>query len=231
MSVVADFTISGDTFQLGRLLTFEDGVSIELERLVPTGNEVMPYFWVAMPDSDFEAFERMVRADPLVSRLNVLDRVGDETLYAIEWKRVPESLIQGIVQTGGAILEGRGAEGHWRFMIRFPDHKCLTEFNEFLTEHDIDIQVDRIYTQTDEHRREYAFDLTDEQREAIVSAVRRGYFEVPRGVTLSDLAEDLGITRQAASERVRRGANAVLSGVLLGGREHTVPEASDDDSR
>lgn len=227
MSVVADFTISGETFELGRLLTFDEGVNIELERLVPTGNEVMPYFWVGLEDGGFETFEREIRADPLVSGLNVLDRVGDETLYAIEWERIPESLIQGIVQTGGAILEGRGAEGHWRFMIRFPDHASLTEFNEFLTEHDIDIQVDRIYTRTEDHRREYAFDLTDEQREAIVSAVRRGYFEVPRGTTLSDLAEDLGITRQAASERVRRGANAVLRGALLEVREDPPGETDD----
>ena len=229
MSVVADFTISGDTFELGRLLTFDAGANIELERLVPTGNEVMPYFWVEMPDGDFEAFERAVRADPLVRGLNALDRVGDETLYAIEWERIPESLIQGIVQTRGAILEGRGAAGHWRFMIRFPDHGRLTEFDEFLTEHDIDIQVDRIYTQTEDDQREYAYDLTDEQREALASAVRRGYFEVPRGATLSDLAEELGITRQAASERVRRGANAVLRGVLMEGRD-TASETTDDAS-
>ena len=114
-------------------------------------------------------------------------------------------------------------------MIRFPDHGRLTEFDEFLTEHDIDIQVDRIYTQTEDDQREYAYDLTDEQREALASAVRRGYFEVPRGATLSDLAEELGITRQAASERVRRGANAVLRGVLMEGRD-TASETTDDAS-
>lgn len=223
MSVIADFTISGETFGLGRLLRSEREVEIELERLVPTGNEVMPYFWVRMPDGDVETFEREIREDPLVERLDVLDRVDGETLYAAEWERIPESLIQGIVQTRGAILSGRGMDGHWRFMIRFPDHDRLHEFSEFLDDHDIHIRVDRIYTQTDHSRREHAFDVTDEQHVAVVSAVRRGYFEVPRDATLSDIADELGITRQAASERVRRGVNAILQTVLLA--EEWEPEA------
>lgn len=216
MSVVAEFTIPAETFGLGRLLSSRTGVRVELERLVPTGNEVMPYFWVERVDGDFETFERELRGDELVSELNVLDRIGDETLYAIEWEQIPESLIQGIARSDGAILEGRGSEGHWRFVIRFPDHARLTDFHEFLNDHDIAIHVDRIHTRGDDHEREYDFGLTDEQRETLTSAVGRGYFEVPRGVTLADLAEELGITRQAASERVRRGANTVLRSVLVG---------------
>ena len=214
MSVVLEFTIPADAFDLGRLLTSESEVRIELERLVPTGTAVMPYFWAEVVDGDYERFERELRGDPLVGGLNVLDRVDGANLYAIQWERIPESLVQGITRADGAILEGRGLDGTWRFMLRFPDHSRLTEFNEFLTDHDIDIRVERISTR-DDRRREYAFGLTDEQRETLTSAVRRGYFEVPRGVTLTDLAEDLGITRQAASERVRRGANTVLRAVLL----------------
>lgn len=220
MSVVAEFSIPAGTFGLGRLLAGGDEVGIELERLVPTGNEVMPYFWARIPGRGFEAFEREVREDPLVSGLEVVDRLDDETLYAIEWKRIPESLVRGIARTGGAILEGRGSNGRWRFVIRFPDQARLTAFNDFLEDHGIDIEVHRVYTKS-ERGRERAFDLTGEQREAIVSAVRRGYFEVPRGVTLGDLAEELGITSQAASERVRRGANAVLRGALLESGEFT----------
>lgn len=219
MSVVAEFTISAEAFGLGQLLASRSDVSIELERLVPTGNEVMPYFWAEMADGDFETFERELREDPLVREFTVLDAVEGERLYAVEWERIPESLIRGITRSNGAIIEGRGMDGHWRFMIRFPDHTRLTEFSEFLTDHDIDIHVERVYERGDDHGRAYGFDLTDEQRETLTNAVRRGYFEVPRGVTLTDLAEELDITRQAASERVRRGANTVLRSALLESHE------------
>ena len=225
MSVVAEFTTSAESFGLGRLLTGESGASVELERLVPTGNEVAPYFWARVPGGEFGAFERAIETDPLVSELAVVDRVGEETLYAIEWERVPESLVRGIARSRGAILEGRSSNGHWRFVIRFPDRARLTAFNDYLGDHGIDIEVHRVYTGSDRPR-EHAFDLTVEQREALVDAVRRGYFEVPRGVTLGDLAEELGITPQAASERVRRGANAVLRGVLLDGEESATSEGA-----
>jgi hypothetical protein len=85
MSVVAEFTIPAETFGLGRLLSSEIGVRIELERLVPTGNEVMPYFWAELDDDDLETFERKLRSDPLVIELNVLDHLDGEALYAIKW--------------------------------------------------------------------------------------------------------------------------------------------------
>lgn len=55
-----------------------------------------------------------------------------------------------------------------------------------------------------------------EQREALILAVERGYFAVPRETKLEEIAEELGITRQAASERVRRGAETVLRKSLIG---------------
>ncbi len=47
--------------------------------------------------------------------------------------------------------------------------------------------------------------LTTEQREALAVAYRNGYFAVPRETTTAALAEKLGISGQAVSERLRRG--------------------------
>ncbi|SDQ48544.1 helix-turn-helix domain-containing protein [Natronobacterium texcoconense] len=46
--------------------------------------------------------------------------------------------------------------------------------------------------------------LPDEQREALHAAVERGYYETPRKVELSELAEELGIPRSTLSYRLRR---------------------------
>jgi len=46
--------------------------------------------------------------------------------------------------------------------------------------------------------------LTDPQREALRTAYELGYFEVPRGASLDDVATELGIGASAASERLRR---------------------------
>jgi predicted DNA binding protein len=50
-----------------------------------------------------------------------------------------------------------------------------------------------------------------------VLALRRGYFATPSEVELADLADDLGISRQAVSNRIRRANEKILHKVLLSG--------------
>lgn len=53
-------------------------------------------------------------------------------------------------------------------------------------------------------------DLTDTQRELLQTAVREGYFEVPREIALVELAEKHGISDREASEEMLRGLSVVL---------------------
>jgi predicted DNA binding protein len=43
-----------------------------------------------------------------------------------------------------------------------------------------------------------------------VLALRHGYFDTPRETTLEELAVELDISRQALSERIRRGNERLL---------------------
>ena len=62
--------------------------------------------------------------------------------------------------------------------------------------------------------------LTERQLEAVRTALDVGYYEVPRGAGLADVAAALGIAESSASEVLRRAEGAVLSRVLerYGGR-------------
>ncbi|MFC7226211.1 helix-turn-helix domain-containing protein [Salinirubellus salinus] len=219
MTVIAEFSLPAEEFLLGDLLQTTPDVRIRLERVVPTGAEVMPYVWVRLEDERLDAFERVVNEDPLVGQLARLDSVDDETLYAVEWESPPESLFEGVVRSEGAILRGGGAHGRWEFIVRFPDHDRLRAFHEYLDDHGITVSVDRVYTLSEDSETPDGFDLTETQRETLRTAVRRGYFEVPRRVTATDLAEELGVTPQAVSERIRRATNSVLNSALFTGEE------------
>ncbi len=52
--------------------------------------------------------------------------------------------------------------------------------------------------------------LSAEQRHALVAAYEAGYFEVPRGVTQSELAGRLGIGGSALPKRLRRGTARLI---------------------
>jgi predicted DNA binding protein len=207
MSIVAEFTIEADQFLLGRVLRAGGEMDIEIERVVPASKQVMPYVWVS--GGDRTAFEEAVRATDEVRELVHLDTIGERSLYRIGWDETVESLIYGMVETNATILEAHGQD-NWLFRIRFNDHESLSAFSEYCQIHDIRLNVRRVHNLTADELDNDPFGLTSEQREAIELAVEKGYFEVPRRATLSDLAEDLHVSQQAVSERLRRGTQKVM---------------------
>ncbi len=212
MSVIVEFTVADEEFILGQVLSDPPDMHIELERIVPTGSSVIPFLWVR--GENYRTFEDRVQGSERVAELVVLDQLDDEVLYRVEWTDEPHSLLEGIDQTGGVILEANGNRG-WEFRLRFPNHDALSQFYNFCTEHDITIHIDRSYTLTERSDIGHQFGLSQQQREALVLGLRRGYFDTPSQVSLNELAEELGISQQAISSRIRRGSKQVLSEALL----------------
>jgi predicted DNA binding protein len=52
--------------------------------------------------------------------------------------------------------------------------------------------------------------LSDRQRETLLLAYERGYYDIPRGVTTADLADDLGVERRTAEDHLRRAENKLV---------------------
>ncbi|UWG46801.1 Transcriptional regulator, contains HTH domain [Halanaeroarchaeum sp. HSR-CO] len=86
------------------------------------------------------------------------------------------------------------------FSVTIPDRSVLAPLIEGLRETDASVSVNRILTAGEEG--EMTPDITEKQREAFLIAVERGYYERPRGATLDDIAEELGITSSAVSQRL-----------------------------
>lgn len=66
--------------------------------------------------------------------------------------------------------------------------------------------------------------LTARQREVLDTAMRRGYFEVPRECTLAELAATLEIDKSTASTILRRGESRILQWFLTGAHEQRLGE-------
>lgn len=54
------------------------------------------------------------------------------------------------------------------------------------------------------------WDVTPAQEAAIRAALERGYFNVPKDATATDVASDLGISKSAFLERLRRGQQSLF---------------------
>ncbi|MFC7227825.1 helix-turn-helix domain-containing protein [Salinirubellus salinus] len=212
MAIVAELEIPADTFDLGRVTSVGGPIHLELERVVPSGGEVMPFFW-ATDCPDFERFERRVREERLVEELTAVVQFDDQVLYHVVWGETTASLTRALVATDATILEARGNDP-WEFQLRFRDRDDLRAFADHCRETGIEVDLQRVYELSGPSPQESVDALTDEQRAALVAAVSGGYFEVPRRTTLGAVADELGISQQATSERVRRAADRVLRGAL-----------------
>ena len=99
-------------FDLGRVTSVAAGVHLELERVGPSGREVIPFFWAS--GGDFEAFERRVREEDLVEELTAVARFPDRVfrgvgvlsvvLRALAGIRSLRSLIKSLPHTTSAVV-------------------------------------------------------------------------------------------------------------------------------
>ena len=226
MAVIIEFTLPSESFPFGRATSGDPNVRVQLERLVPLKEDRIPFIWAT--GEEFDQFERHLRDSEIVKHVEVLTQLGDSVLYYTEWYTDKEAFLNGINETNGSIMEAHGGST-WSFTVRYRDHADLTRFHQFYQAHDYPVHIDRVYAPDETSRTEYGFGLTPDQRETLIMAVEKGYFAVPRETKLDEIAEEVGITRQAASERVRRGAETVLRKSLIGLIAENVDPETDAD--
>jgi len=212
MSVIADFSVPAEQFALGHLMEVRPGVQVRLESMVPTGDAAIPYFWVQSPD--VEAIETALRESPIVEDVSIVDEVEDESLFRVEWNEDVNGLVDVIREAEAVVLEARGHGDSWSFQVRFPEYEALSSFYRDVVDEGISIDLAGVHNPVDPNR-SATYDLSAEQREALVLAFEEGYFAVPRHITMVELAEELGISDSAASQRIRRGLTKVLSTTVV----------------
>jgi predicted DNA binding protein len=213
MVVIIRFRTPVVNSELGKLLQVQDGASIELETLVPSGERSIPFFWIhAAPP---EPIVDTLSAHESVDSAEIVDRLEDTTLVALEWHPETDTVFQDIQACDGQILRAVCRDHHWEFTVRFREHEDLSTFQRRCERDAVEIHVVRIYHKTDPSE-DPRFGLTDAQWEALTLAVERGYYDIPRRCSTVDLADELGISSQAMTERLRRAVMNLTRHTVLG---------------
>ena len=156
--------------------------------------------------------------------MELLSDLGDEQLYQMTWVEQVELLVEIIVEReGGTILAAASSGPTWQLRLLFPDRDQLSQTHETCRERGRTFQLRSVYEL--ENERQGRFGLTEEQYTTITTAHEHGYYEVPRDLTADDLAEKMGISHQAVSERLRRGhGNLVENAIMLGKQGNSADE-------
>lgn len=211
MSVIVEFSIPAEDFILGKAVKQTTGLSVELEKMVPTGSAAIPYFWVVGEGT--ERFDEVLEREPELSSFETVDELEDRRLYRAEWNRTADTFVQQIVAADAILQEAGGDAESWEFQLRFPDSAELSSFHTACREHGIDLTIRSLYNQV-ESTTEGLANLTESQRSLIERAYDEGYFAVPRQTTLAEIADELGLSAQSVNERLRRGMSTLIETTL-----------------
>lgn len=218
MSVIAHLRIPADTFELGRLMRLKRGITIDLETMVPLGENAVPLFTIHAEEEEEEeeaySLEERVRNHPSVRNLRKVSVHDGDVVFALDWNVERDVIIQGMMESDAHLLSARGTADTWEFELRFPTHEALSQFQEYCLNANIQLDVGRIYNPTRPGSGRW-FGLTSAQKDTLLRAVEGGYYSIPRGMSTQDLAEEFGISDQAVTERLRRAIVTLVDSTII----------------
>jgi len=219
VAVLAEFEIDSPVLREA-LAAVPDAVA-EIEEYDDSGPNGTRLF-VRVRASDFDAFETAIESDDTVAEYERLVTSSSRSFYRL---RLSESgsgslTYRFAIEHDVLPLSSRGTHEGWHVRARFPDRESIAEYWEHCRSTDVHLELRTVYSQNadatdgidDVHP-----NLTPEQREAIVLALNRGYFDVPRGTSLRSIADVLGISDTAVSYRLRRGLKTLVEGSIGSG--------------
>jgi predicted DNA binding protein len=214
MSTIVSGTVPAEEFALSHSLETLPGLLFEVERIVTSGDEaLMPLLWIRGPSRD--RVEETLKEDPTVQDVDLVGDFDDEWLFRMTWIDHVDLLVQMLTNSEATVLDAVGRDGQWKLRVLYPERSLFSETHDFCERHGLDFDVHSIRDLEGEPAGR--FGLTNEQYEVLAVGAEMGYFEVPREADLEELADELGISHQAVSERIRRATSALVEETLFVG--------------
>jgi predicted DNA binding protein len=141
-----------------------------------------------------------------------VDGVGDDYLFRVTWDSDHEGLLSGLARSDVSVLSAVGTSDGWTFEVRGDDREAVAEFHTYCRTRGVPITVVALHDLVRDREED---GLTAAQRDALLYAYERGYFDSPRTATLEEVAEGLDISRQALAARLQRGHRRLIENALV----------------
>ncbi|WP_049901278.1 helix-turn-helix domain-containing protein [Halococcus agarilyticus] len=209
----AQFVLPAKGFALADLFERVPDARVECEAAIANPDDHA--LLVVRTEERERAVDAALRSDSGVAAVERFGERADGWTYRVTWDGRPRRLIQRLVAADVTLLSMRGAGGEWKLRLLAPDRDGIARAHDAMDDLDCGDECRRI--STFDGGGSARSELTDEQREALLTAFEAGYYEIPRDITAADLADDLDISHQALSERFRRAHERLVETELVVG--------------
>lgn len=215
---LATFALPHAAIALEETLSELPRLTVEAERIAAHSTAwTMPCLWIG--SDDFDRVDAALGVDPSVRSIVDSHDYGTERFYHLEWSPDVIELIDSYTDKEGSMLSLRTLNQGWEAEFRFVSRDQLTTFRETLREAGHSFRLLDLREPGTPHGEPSG--ITPKQREALLTALNLGYFEVPRGISIRGLADELGISHQSVSELLRRGNGKLVASSLRTQRPST----------
>lgn len=205
------FAVPIEEFALHDTLITLPDAEFEGDQTVETPNgSLMPLIWARGVDRI--DLERALEEDASVRQATLIEDHGSEMQYRMEWGSRLRVLARMLSPTGSLIRDVYGTRNGWTLQVLYPSRSHLSEVSVLCKSLDIEITINAIRRL--EGGPEDQYGLTANQLEALAVAHEMGYFEIPRATDLDAVAEELGLSHQSLSERLRRAHDALIQNTI-----------------
>jgi predicted DNA binding protein len=159
-----------------------------------------------------EAVSDVLDAD---DRIRYLHRAADDGRYTFRCLSRERCVVHRLIDAGFLVESVRYRDGQERHVGAVVGQEVLEGVLEAAGDA-VGVRLERISPLGEEGDTavESRWNLTPAQAVALETAYEMGYFEIPRNATAGTVADELGISKSAFLERLRRGQSALLGTVL-----------------
>lgn len=211
MTTLAVITFPASEIALGETIEELTGCRFRAEESAFRASTPSLNVWVSGCEQD--ALVEALDADSSVAEFEIVRQGDEEFLVGLdldEGTLVPQAIIE---EVDGTVREAYAGDDNWYLEVRFPEREDLSTVGDLFERYGINAVYESI-TQIEDETDRRLNELSDPQREAIQKAIDMGYYDVPRGATLKDLAEEFDVSHQALSERLRRAQEKLATSQL-----------------
>lgn len=188
MTTVVELEVPAERLGLARTFDRVQTFEFQVSGLIGEGP---PLVYVSGPDR--ERVESALERDPSVEVIATLDDASDgQWLLRLEFNQGIKTFQEIVSDNDGAILEASGKDGTWSVKLLFHDRAAVSDCHSLFEEHEFAVTVTRVSAMNDTSNGQTP--LTETQYETILKAHELGYFDVPRKVTLEELATELDLS-------------------------------------
>lgn len=172
------------------------------------------FLFVRATVDDREAFERALEADDTVSEHKLVAMFPEHDVYRVGVTTDVEVVPSRSTALGAEVLEVVSHEDGWQVRMHLLTRDAFDAFRDYCRDRNVTYRVQEL-SNIDSVEEEYTFGLTETQRTTLLLAYDAGYYDIPRTVSQEDLADQLGISKSAVSQRLRRATELLVEHTLV----------------